>query len=77
MPATPARTKAAICLESKSCADLTPRRTYRVLGDDMAKRVGYVRVVDDSGSDYLYPAAYFRLVTLSGEAAKRLLRDSR
>lgn len=40
-------------------ASLEVGRTYRSLPDKDAVQQGYVRVVDESGEDYLYPAQYF------------------
>lgn len=48
-----------ICLNSADEDLLTPRRIYRVLPDEQAARSNYLRVIDDEGEDYLYPAAYF------------------
>lgn len=39
-------------------------RSYQVLPDPSAARSDYVRVVDDSGEDYLYPMAGFVPVAL-------------
>lgn len=35
------------------------RKIYQVLPDDAAKKKGYLRVIDESGEDYLYPEPYF------------------
>ena len=40
-------------------AALELRRVYRVMGDERASRRRLVRVVDESGEDYLYPRAWF------------------
>ena len=39
-------------------------KVYRILPDRTASRDGYLRVVDESGEDYLYPAEYFVPVSL-------------
>ena len=39
--------------------DLEPRKVYQVLPDRAAMREDCVRVIGDSGEDYLYPAEYF------------------
>ncbi len=44
--------------------DLEPRKVYQVLPDREAGREGYLRVVDESGEDYLYTAEYFVRVKL-------------
>jgi len=54
----------ALCLENKDCEDLEKRKVYQVLPDDDAKQEGYLRVIDESGEDYLYPESYFILIQL-------------
>ncbi|MCK6553528.1 hypothetical protein L6Q96_02910 [Candidatus Binatia bacterium] len=51
-----------ICLRNDDCIDLEVRKVYPVLPDAAAAKDGYLRVVDESGEDYLYPAAYFASV---------------
>jgi hypothetical protein len=58
----------AICIENKECEDLENRKIYIVLPDDEATKEGYLRIVDESGEDYLYPESYFILVELPREA---------
>lgn len=48
-----------LCIRNEGEADLEPRKVYQVLGDRSAGREGLVRVIDESGEDYLYPATYF------------------
>src|SRR5574337_2016157 len=45
-------------------ASLEARELYRVLPDTSALKRGLLRVVDESGGDYLYPARYFLPVAL-------------
>jgi hypothetical protein len=49
----------AVCVRNEECEDLELRKIYRILPDDRAAREGYIRVVDESGEDYLYPESYF------------------
>ncbi len=53
------RTRFVLCIRNQGAEDLGPRKVYRVLPDRAAAREGYVRVIDESGEDYLYPAEYF------------------
>jgi len=62
----------ALCIENKECADLERRKIYKVLPDDEAANEGYLRIVDESGEDYLYPQSYFILVELPREAQNAL-----
>jgi hypothetical protein len=55
-------------------ASLELHKIYRVLPDAEAEQDGDVRVVDESGEDYLYPAEWFEPVELSGRVRKSLLR---
>jgi len=43
-----------------------------VLEDPSAREEGYLRVVDESGEDYLYPAKCFAAIELPKAAAKAL-----
>src|SRR3989442_13977606 len=58
----------ALCVENRGAEDLEIRKVYRVLHDKGAAAAGYVRVIDESGEDYLYPAAYFVSVELPQKA---------
>lgn len=62
------RPKFALCIRNDDCEDLELRKVYCILPDDRAAEEGYVRVVDESGEDYLYPASYFVGLTLPQEA---------
>jgi hypothetical protein len=62
----------ALCVENKDCEDLEKRKIYQVLPDDEAEKEGYLRVIDESGEDYLYPLSYFILVQLPREAEEAL-----
>lgn len=50
--------------------DLKVRAVYQILPDESAARSNYVRVVDESGEDYLYPSAYFVPVEVPPEAVE-------
>ena len=63
----------AICVRSDDVDLLTPRRIYEVLPDHGAARSRYLRVIDNEGEDYLYPAVYFIRVSLPA-AVKRAVR---
>lgn len=63
----------ALCIENKDCDDLEKRKLYKILPDEAAAKEGYLRVVDESGEDYLYPESYFILVPLPRKAQDALL----
>jgi len=64
--------KFALCVENKDCEDLERRKIYQILPDEESEKEGYLRIVDESGEDYLYPQSYFILVHLPREAQKAL-----
>ncbi len=64
--------KISLCIENKDCEDLEKRKIYQVLPDDKAEKEGYLRIIDESGEDYLYPRSYFIFVQLSREAQAAL-----
>lgn len=66
----------AICVQTDDVDLLTPRMVYQVLPDESAARSNYVRVIDNEGEDYLYPADYFVFVDLPREVERALLRVS-
>lgn len=53
------RTKFVICVNTGDNVDLELRKVYRVKADKRSAMDGLVRVVDNSGEDYLYPVEYF------------------
>ena len=58
-------TKLVICVNNAGYeASLERRKLYTVLPDADAKKHKLVRVVDESGEDYLYPEQFFLSVTL-------------
>lgn len=65
----------AICVNNDGhIDDLKVRTVYQVLPDEAAARSNYLRVVDETGEDYLYPAARFVFIEVPAEAAQTLLR---
>ncbi len=62
----------ALCVENKDCEDLEKRKIYQVLPDEEAEKEGYLRVIDESCEDYLYPLSYFILVQLPRKSEETL-----
>lgn len=54
-------------------ASLELHKIYRVLPDEDAAADDDIRVVDESGEDYLYPATFFAPIKVSDEIEKSLL----
>ena len=64
----------AVCVNNSDYpASLELHKIYRVLPDADAASEGDLRVVDESGEDYLYPAEYFVLIELPQAVKKSLL----
>jgi len=62
----------AICVRNKGAEDLEVRKVYELLPDIRAAREGYLRVIDESGEDYLYPATFFVPIELPRGAGRGL-----
>jgi len=53
----------AVCIDNTAYPDdLNVRTVYQLLPDDSALRSNYLRIVDETGEDYLYPAELFALI---------------
>lgn len=61
-----------LCLRNDECEDLGRGKVYEVLSDASAAKDGYIRVVDESGEDYLYPASFFEPLKLSRKVQQAL-----
>src|SRR5713101_10170424 len=64
----------AICVANEGYDDLEVWKVYQVLADPKAAGVGCIRVIDESGDDYLYPADRFVMVDLPKNVRARLPR---
>lgn len=63
-----------VCLSNDGYqASLEPRKFYLALPDRAAEALRQLRVVDESGEDYLFPAERFEAVEVSPALRKRLL----
>ena len=54
-------------------ASLVPGKIYRILKDAKASKDDFVRIVDESGEDYLYHKSLFVFVDLPKALAKKLI----
>ncbi|MEW6352517.1 MAG: hypothetical protein AB1646_26010 [Thermodesulfobacteriota bacterium] len=62
------RTRFAVCVDNAEYpASLEVHKIYRVVPDQDAERDGDLRIVDESGEDYLYPGKYFVTMDLPEE----------
>ena len=64
----------ALCIDNTDYeASLIPAKVYRVVPDLRAAKDELVRVVDESGEDYLYHKSHFVLVDMPPMAKKHML----
>lgn len=71
----PAPAEFAVCVRNDGYpASLELRKLYHVLEDSFGEEHGLIRIVDESGDDYLYPSDYFVRVRLPVPLEKKLHR---
>lgn len=64
-----------ICIENKGCqASREKRKIYVSVPASDALKHGHVRVIDESGVDYLYPKGLFLPVTVPAALRKAILK---
>ena len=64
-----------MCVDNKGyAASLETRKIYIALPDAIALKHGQVRVIDESGEDYLYPKSLFLPITVPQSLRKAILR---
>lgn len=73
MKAKKTESEFVLCIRNEGCDDLEPRKIYQELPDKSSAADGYIRVIDESGEDYLYPQDYFVPIDLPQAAQKALL----
>ena len=62
-----------LCIKNRGFrVSLVLRRAYKVLPDAAAEKHGLLRVIDESGEDYLYPQGLFVALDLPQSAQKAL-----
>lgn len=73
MAKTPAK-QLLVCIDNEGYpASLEKRKIYVALADRAAEKHGLVRIIDESGEDYLYPKSFFRAITLPQSVKKAVL----
>jgi len=66
-------TQFVICIGNEGYpASLELRKIYQVIPDKAASRLRQIRVIDESGQDYLYPKDYFRAGAVVGPESVRV-----
>lgn len=63
-----------VCVENDGYAvSLEKRKIYVALRDAAAEKHNMLRIVDESGEDYLYPKAFFRSIALPQSVRRAVL----
>ena len=64
----------AICVNNQDYeVSLEYRKLYEVLTDPDAEKMGQVRIIDESGEDYLYPKEFFFIIDLPEIVEKQII----
>jgi hypothetical protein len=70
-------TRYGVCVENRdNPAALEVRKIYRLVEDTAAEARGLVRVIDESGEDYLYPESFFVPIEVPREAVRAFSKKS-
>ena len=63
-----------VCIDNEGyLASLEKRKIYVALADKAAEKQGLLRIIDESGEDYLYPKTFFRAIELPQSVKKAVL----
>lgn len=63
----------AVCVDNHGYeVSLETRKLYEIVVDAEAEKHGQIRVIDESGEDYLYPATAFSRITLPDNIIERV-----
>ena len=64
----------AVCVDNKGYeASLIPRKIYEIVPDERAEQDDFVRIIDESGEDYLYHVSHFAFLELPEEVERALV----
>jgi hypothetical protein len=64
----------ALCINNERYeASLIPRKIYEIIPDELAEKDDFVRIIDESGEDYLYHIRHFVFIQLPLEVEQALL----
>ena len=68
------RNQLVVCVKNEGyAASLEKRKLYVTLRDPAAEKHGLLRIIDESGEDYLYPKLFFRSIALPQSVRKAIL----
>ncbi|MGD0988034.1 MAG: hypothetical protein ABR874_09495 [Candidatus Sulfotelmatobacter sp.] len=64
-----------VCVKNRGyAASLELSKLYQTVADSLAAKIHQIRVIDESGEDYLYPQDYFVPVQIPQSAEKAVRR---
>jgi len=67
-------TRFVVCVRNDGYPEsLELRKLYRVVSDSQAAKADQLRVIDESGEDYLYPESFFAPVRISATVKRSLV----
>lgn len=65
----------ALCLENSDCDDLELNKVYPVVQAESNDPDTYVRIIDESEEDYIYPRSMFEMVELPNQVHERVMEN--
>ena len=69
--------KFLLCVDNEGySASLEIRKLYEMIPDKEAERHNQVRIIDESGEDYLYPSKFFAPVKLPMQTKNKILEKA-
>jgi hypothetical protein len=72
--ARPLTRQLVVCINNEGYpASLEKRKIYVLLRDPAAEKRGLLRIIDESGEDYLYPRVFFRPIALPQSVKRAVL----
>ena len=68
------RKRFAVCVDNRGYeASLIPRKIYEIIPDERAEQDEFVRVIDESGEDYLCHVSHFAFIELPEEVERAVV----
>jgi hypothetical protein len=68
----------ALCIDNTDYeVSLIPRKIYEIIPDEEATKDDFIRIIDESGEDYLYHISHFILVEFPVEVEQALIKGER
>lgn len=65
----------ALCLENSECDDLELNKIYPVVEAEASDPENYLRIIDESEEDYIYPKEMFEVINLPVQVQNRVLEN--